>query len=331
MNVTCKVEKPRNEAVVGSCCPACESVEGVESRPNQGDGYRVRQCAGCALVYSDPMRSADANWYSSSWLYGLRESHRGRASGDSDVPWNFAQGLAELRAAARGRLLDVGCGEGYFLHLAQQAGYEVTGLDFNPVSVAIAQERLGVATVHRSSVEEVGDRFSGTQFDVVTIFEVLEHTADPYQTLRCIYGLLKQGGKLLLSVPGSRRWPPLFDPESDAPPHHLTLWTEEALRRLLGRAGFRVHEVRTKPLVVQDLGLHLKWLWHRMMRRRRDNRESRPARQEIPPGAPRGALGFRPSDRVRKLGTVGLAPLCWALRRNPRAGGFTLFALGEKQ
>jgi SAM-dependent methyltransferase len=277
------------------------------------------------------MQAADSAWYASSWIYGLRKMKGESIGQERRVPWNFAQALRRLGSGKGSKLLDVGCAEGQFLHLAARAGYEVTGLDFNPVSVEIAGKLLGASTVYPYSVEELGDRFRGTQFDVVTIFEVLEHTADPYQTVRSINKLLKLGGQLFLSVPGNQRWPKLFHPEVDAPPHHLTLWTEEALKKLLGRAGFRVLSVRAKPLGAEDLGIHLKWRLHGAVQRfRAKHREDGSAYQEISMSAhPDNGKAGR-SGIFREFGVLGLSPVCRALRLNPKAGGFTLFAHCEK-
>jgi 2-polyprenyl-3-methyl-5-hydroxy-6-metoxy-1,4-benzoquinol methylase len=331
MNVPVKDEGTAMKGYPVACCPACGSAECVDAGATRVPGYRVRRCADCQLVFSDPMKSADSAWYASSWIYGLRESSNAHAGSEGRPPWNFAQALAVLRGAAGNKLLDVGCAEGYFLKLAQKSGCEVTGLDFNPVSVEIARRVLGASTVYQYSVEELGERFPGKQFDVVTVFEVLEHMANPYQTVCSINKLLKAGGTLLLSVPGNRRWPSLFHPEVDAPPHHLTLWTEEALRGLLERAGFRVHQVRAKPLGAEDLGIHLKWRLYQLVASfRARHRCGASANKEIPIIAHAGNGRARPSGIFRELGMLALTPVCWALRLNPEAGGFTLFAHCEK-
>jgi SAM-dependent methyltransferase len=313
-------------------CPACASPEWVDIGPSRTNGYRLCECRNCHLLYSNPMTAADSAWYSSSWLYGMRESHVGVPGGDYKVPWNFSKALDELQMGSRARLLDVGCAEGYFLYLAQKAGYEVTGLDFNPVSLEVARRVLGISTVYQYSVEELCDRFPGTLFDVITIFEVLEHTADPYQTVRSINKLLKPGGKLFISVPGGRRWPRFFHPEVDAPPHHLTLWTEEALKELLERAGFRVLSVQAKPLEAEDIGFHLKLRLYGLFRKLRgmevdgkeeERAESSLVRQIVP--------AKRRMETFRKLAKAALQPFCWALALNPKAGGFTLFAHCEKE
>jgi SAM-dependent methyltransferase len=127
---TATVASPIHKKIVA--CPACESVDWQRMAGAPHPGYAICQCQNCRVVFSDPMVAADAAWYSESWLYGLRESHTGVAGGEYEVPWNFAQALREMQTAPRGTLLDVGCAEGYFLYLAQKAGYQVTGLDFNP-------------------------------------------------------------------------------------------------------------------------------------------------------------------------------------------------------
>jgi 2-polyprenyl-3-methyl-5-hydroxy-6-metoxy-1,4-benzoquinol methylase len=276
------------------------------------------------------MVGAETSWYASSWLYGLRKADAESAGKEGKVPWNFAQALSRMRPAKGSKLLDVGCAEGYFLHLARQMGYEVTGLDFDPVSLQMARELFGIDSVYQYRVEELHDRFPGTLFDAVTIFEVLEHTANPYQAVCSIQSVLKPGGRLFLSVPGSRRWPRIFHPEVDAPPHHLTLWTKEALVRLLERAGFRVHGVEVKPLEVDELVLHVKWRLHQAARKLRPQLPSDASSDEKVILTPeQGAHRKRNYGMVRDLAKTGLRCACWALRLNPRAGGFTLFADAE--
>lgn len=285
------------------------------------------------------MIAADSNWYSSSWLYEARNAHTRIASDRSSVPWNFARALAGLKASPGAELLDVGCAEGHFLHLARKAGFQVTGLDFNPDGLEIARRVFGISSVYQYSVEELGGRFPGRLFDAITIFEVLEHTADPLHTIVSVNRLLKPGGQLFVSVPGARRWPRLFHPEVDTPPHHLTLWTEEALRRLLERAGFRVHAIEAKPLAGEDLGMHLKWRLVKLLRggasakalnAQTNGRSFHPNGGEKTKEDHAGKPGAAQSDLMRRAAMAGLAPLCGVLRLHPRAGGFTLLASCEK-
>jgi SAM-dependent methyltransferase len=330
MSSAAAIVSPRTSKIV--TCPACVSMDWRTLRCTADSKYSVCECRNCRLIFSDPMLAADSAWYSSSWLYNLRESHTRAAGRDHAIPWNFLQALRELRDAHGGKLLDVGCAEGHFLYLAKKAGYEVTGIDFDFVSLEIARKLVGVSTLFESSIEELANRLPGAAFDVVTIFEVLEHTANPYQVLRCIHGLLEPGGKLLLSVPGSRRWPRLFHPEVDTPPHHLTLWSENALEELFDRAGFRIIRIQRSPLQADDLGFHLKLGLYGLIRKfQGSNASGREKIREPRPAAPETAPTRKRSGFMRQCAIAGLTPVCRAMALHPSAGGFTLFAHCKKK
>lgn len=269
------------------------------------------------------MRAADSQWYSSSWLYDLRIAD-GAWEEAARTPWNFNQALSCIRGRGNGSLLDIGCAEGQFLNLARKVGYEVTGLDFNPRSVEVARKVFSISSVYQCSAEEFYERHPDLRFDVVTLFEVLEHTANPFEIVCSIRRLLRPGGKFLLSVPGNRRWPQLFHPEVDTPPHHLTLWTEEALTKMLERGGYRVLNIRSKPLGVDDLGIHLKWRLHKVARILGPLKESNPVNgAEATSDATHSS---RKRSLLKNAARTALAPVCFGLSLHPRAGGFTLFA-----
>jgi 2-polyprenyl-3-methyl-5-hydroxy-6-metoxy-1,4-benzoquinol methylase len=276
------------------------------------------------------MVAANSDWYASSWLYELRDAAQKVAvqrEGQRPNRWEFRQALQFIGAGHGRTLLDVGCAEGQFLYLARKNGFNVTGLDFNPVSLQIASDVFGISSVYQYSVEELPERFSDASFDVVTMFEVLEHTADPLGTLKSAAKVVKPGGTLLLSAPGWKRWPALFHPEVDSPPHHLTLWTEIALAKILQRAGLSVSTIVRKPLSVEDLGVHIKWRMQGILRQFRNNNE--PAQSADGTAAKNGRHGTR-SSMLRALANGALLPVCAVLKTHPQAGGFTLFASAHK-
>lgn len=305
------------------CCPACASIVRIVDPSFKNKDYIVNECPICELTFSSPMKAADSAWYAGSWLYDLRIAD-GAWEETARTPWNFSQALSCIRRSDNAALLDIGCAEGQFLNLARKAGCEVTGLDFNPHSLEVARKVFNIYSVYQCSAEEFYERYPDLRFDVVTLFEVLEHTADPFEIVCSIRRLLKPGGKFLLSVPGNRRWPQLFHPEVDTPPHHLTLWTQEALTRILERAGYRVLNIRSKPLGVDDLGIHLKWRLHKVARTLRPPKPSNPVNgAEATSGA---AHSSRKRSLLKNAARTALAPVSLGLRLHPRAGGFTLFA-----
>jgi len=108
------------------------------------------------------------------------------------------QSFRNLHRPGRGeRLLDVGFGSGEFLEYAKTAGWEVAGVDPDPVSVESAVQR-GL-NVRHGGVEAYADM--PESFDVITMSHVIEHVHDPHETLKTIYRLLKPGGFLWLTTP----------------------------------------------------------------------------------------------------------------------------------
>lgn len=136
-----------------------------------------------------------------------------------------------------GRLIDIGCGNGVFLLRAKAAGWQVTGLEPDPVAAAGVSE-CGL-DVH-SGMLETFDRIDA--FDVATASHVIEHVHDPRLFLRQIHDLLKAGGRVWLATPNvqsmghrvfGRAWRGL------EPPRHITVFSAKALRMMLLSAGFQ--------------------------------------------------------------------------------------------
>jgi 2-polyprenyl-3-methyl-5-hydroxy-6-metoxy-1,4-benzoquinol methylase len=107
----------------------------------------------------------------------------------------------------RGKLLDVGCGDGRFLRHAKEQGFEVWGIDFDKKSVENVKRNLGIDTVFTMSLEEFYEyaKEKNLKFDVITFFEVLEHQDKPREFLEMVKGLLKEGGYIAGSVPNRER------------------------------------------------------------------------------------------------------------------------------
>jgi len=101
-----------------------------------------------------------------------------------------------------GRLVDIGCGHGYFLSWARAAGWEVVGIDYPSLATKYAQERLGLHIIEADLSEALREMSLGVgTFDVVTLWHCLEHAADPPLVLQDAASLLKDQGVLLIAVP----------------------------------------------------------------------------------------------------------------------------------
>jgi SAM-dependent methyltransferase len=98
----------------------------------------------------------------------------------------------------RRRLLDVGAHAGRFLHLAQQAGWEVEGVELNPRTAAYAAMRTGAAVYHQNAQALAA---GGHRYSAVVLTDVLEHIPEPVQLLRTLAALTEPGGAIAVKVP----------------------------------------------------------------------------------------------------------------------------------
>jgi SAM-dependent methyltransferase len=201
--------------------------------------YRVVRCRSCELVRSDPVLGPEglARLYRASTfeygdeLDGLRATY-GKALGR----------LAEL-VPQRAGLLDIGTGSGFVLELAHDSGWDgVRGVE--PSEDAIAKARPDIRPRITADMMRPG-LFEHGSFDAVTMFQVLDHMADPVGLLDECRRVLKPGGVALAFNHNVSAWSarllgessPIIDVE------HTYLYSPATLRRLFDRCGFEVLSV----------------------------------------------------------------------------------------
>jgi SAM-dependent methyltransferase len=157
----------------------------------------------------------------------------------------------------------VGCGGGHLLQAARGAGWRGVGVDLSHVACASARGAAGVPVVQ---ADAVALPFRDGTLDVVTLVNVLDHTAAALTALREAARVLRPGGLLALRVPNgavhtrasralARLGPLARLAELDAfPVLHVFFFGERALRRLLTRAGFDVLRVANSDLAWEGAG-----------------------------------------------------------------------------
>jgi SAM-dependent methyltransferase len=147
------------------------------------------------------------------------------------------------RAGKSGRLLDVGSATGVFLNGMRQRGWDVYGVEPTKYAAEYARKRFDLQ-VQEKYLEEA--EFDEGFFNVITMWDVLEHVPFPDQILAKISRLLQPGGWLIMTLPNpdswERKWFGKYWAGWDVP-RHFHIFSRETLGRYLNEAGFGQMEV----------------------------------------------------------------------------------------
>jgi len=225
------------------------------------------QCRQCGLLYLNPRPTLEEikRYYPEeygpynvtpedepSWINRLDHNYG---------YWKRAR-LVNRACPRGGRVLDVGCATGNFLNMLRRLGpWDLYGLDITPEASQYARERYGIRTF-TGVLADAG--YPDAYFDVVTMWDVMEHVYDPTSTMNEVHRILKPGGLFLARVPNVSTWDArLFGPYwvgLDAP-RHLYVFSPTTFNGLLHKAGFSVRKMRSLILGYPPFALSVRfWL-----------------------------------------------------------------------
>lgn len=229
-------------------CPLCQdaSVSIVSVRRGMAR-LTVGRCAnpGCRVQFLVPGASPEldrsfyeAEYFSNWGVHGGEQESVRRMKRRSAEGW--LRRIARYRAS--GALLDVGCATGFFLEEARACGFDPYGLDVSAWATRLAREQFGSDRIWTGTVETAD--LPTAAFDVVTAFDVIEHTPHPYAFLLACRRILRSGGILSGTTPNPEG---LLAKLSGAHwPHykreHRWYLGPRALGRLAAQSGFTVLE-----------------------------------------------------------------------------------------
>jgi len=212
------------------------------------DPWKIYRCTSCGLGVLDPRPTGEEMTELYTRDYFASQYDGGVDPGSPEFKKWFS--LLKHRVQffrskkAKGSLLDIGCGNAYFLALCRSKGYKVQGIDISEWAATYATETLGLP-VRVGQIDEV--ELPSKHFDIITLWHSLEHTRDPRYTIEKAKGWLKANGILAIEVPNYEG----RDARSYGEdwigwqfPFHLFHFTPTSLKRLLFECGFRV--VKTK-------------------------------------------------------------------------------------
>ena len=224
-------------------------------------GNRVARCRGCSHAFLDVVHTDES-------IRQIYEGYRNPARDfyfkriDAEVTGHFDRYLRACRTHCRThtralRLLDIGCGNGAFLSRAQKQGFVVEGIE---TCDPLADEARKSLDCHVTTKLLSECQFSPETFDVVTMYDLIEHLPDPIEDLQRVQSWLKPGGVLFVLTPNDeallRRAARLAFRASlhriQRPMHslyyghHLSYFTARSLGSLLDGTGFDIVQTETR-------------------------------------------------------------------------------------
>lgn len=205
------------------------------------ESFQLVRCINCDLIYLNPRPTMAeiGRYYPPDY-----EPHH--VANDASTKWHIERlrqiqlDFVEKYHPVKGNLLDIGCATGEFLVAARDRGWQVEGIELVEEAAQVAREKHQLH-VHVGAVETVLDE-DGV-FDVITMWDVLEHLFDPQTIFKRCAKTLKQDGKLVFTVPNldsyDRR---LFgnDWVGWEAPRHLYFFTNVTLPKMLEATGFEL-------------------------------------------------------------------------------------------
>ena len=244
--------------VTYAACPVChsESIAPVLTASDHtvsGESFEVWHCNSCQLRFTQqaPDETAIGSYYQSEEYISHSNTRKGLVNRLYQWVRDFT--LVQKRKLIRkvsgmqtGALLDIGCGTGEFLNTMKQAGWTSLGLEPDPGARQQAIEHFQL-DVHPS---DHLFQLAAKQWDVITMWHVLEHVHRLHPYLDKIYELLKPGGKLIIAVPNYQSLDAAKYESAWAAydvPRHLYHFSPEAMQRLLSDHGFQWSTLKTMP------------------------------------------------------------------------------------
>jgi 2-polyprenyl-3-methyl-5-hydroxy-6-metoxy-1,4-benzoquinol methylase len=249
--------------------------------------FQVHICDRCETAFTQPVPDVLDEYYPSRYrrytrlvLTVLEALYRIRVGG-----WH-------RHASQPGRALELGCGDGLMLQALAQRGWRVMGTERTEESARFARE-LGIEVLVDPNDSWAPDR----RFDLVIMFQVLEHLADPVQRLIRCRELLNEGGRIIVGVPNFSSWQSRMAKARwfhlDVP-RHLVHLSPASLRAAAAQAGLQVESISFRSFEHDPYG----WIQSLLNMCGNDNRLTRLLMRMTSP---------RPGDALTVLAAAGLA------------------------
>ncbi|WP_100332361.1 class I SAM-dependent methyltransferase [Bacillus xiapuensis] len=235
-------------------CPVCSSLE--KKFEFKKFNFNLYQCLLCGTAFFDRVPIHTNDIYSAP--HALNDARKGYLSNKNYRQIRFAEERISLieknvnKKIEDIRLLDVGCGTGWFLEIAKEKGVKCHGLELGEDLASFTSERLNIPIWN----QQLSDLHTDEKFDVITMFDLIEHVEDPLNLVNAAKSLLNKDGILVIFTPHYDSVAiQVMKSESNLimPAEHLSYFTEQSIYRLAELTGMEVSYFATKGIDLGDL------------------------------------------------------------------------------
>ena len=205
------------------------------------EDFHICECLNCGLLYTMPRPDKDkiGEYYKSEEYYSHQENKKGfipkvyERVKKTNLKHKYQ--LAS-KGLVVGKLLDIGCGVGDFLHTAEVHGWECTGVEPSDDAKAIAQKRMNGKIISSEELEN----FPDGSFDLITMWHVLEHVDDLKWQVTQLQRLVKPSGRVVIALPNYKSYDGQYYKEHWAAydvPRHLNHFNRNTLTKIFKTSG----------------------------------------------------------------------------------------------
>ncbi|MDO8966560.1 class I SAM-dependent methyltransferase [Algoriphagus sp.] len=194
-----------------SKCPLCKSgrflnYAEITDHAVSKENFILCKCSNCELLFTNPRPTEDkiGPYYNFPEYYSHEDKAKNLTQWIYQKVRNFSISKKVdfiRRLKRKGKLLDYGCGTGEFLKAAKNKGWKISGIE--PNEKARNQANLKLNEKVKNSIEELN---KNSDYDIITLFHVLEHIHELRKTLKKIITHLKSDGYLIIAVPNADSW-----------------------------------------------------------------------------------------------------------------------------
>ncbi len=226
-------------------CPLCSEHLSKTIYPQYYP--RIKKCNNCGLIYTNPRLKELylRKLYSRDYFQNKNSSTFGYQNYLEDqkkIKTTFRKRLKEIeKIKSPGKLLDVGCALGFFMETASENGWQVEGVEISKFAADYIKKNPNFTTF-------IGDfqkiDLKTKQYDLITLWDVIEHLTNPADVFKKIHTLLKEDGLIVITTPDVGSFPAKITKHrwvgyklSD---EHLTYFSYQTLERILDLAGFKI-------------------------------------------------------------------------------------------